>query len=698
MPKISVIVPVYNVEKYLENCLTSLKEQTFKDIEILCINDGSTDDSLKILNRFSKSDARFRVFSQVNSGPAKARNVGLQNARGEFIMFCDADDTYTPDMCAQMYRAITRENVDVVMCDTKGFKKDLRLNINLWYFPFNAGKYKLNQDLISRINVFLWNKIFRASLIRKYKIDFPEGHKSDDNLFVYKYLMSAESIDFLDKKLYNHFDRENSIMDLFRSNGIKLNDLFDKSDIMSLLWDYLNDRNLLERNREAFLMQFYSELFYSWMYVPNIWVHDFFENLVKNIRHIGVENLRYTDTQKQVLFKTLDTGNFYAAEKMLDSFLSEQKKERQKYTFQENLVPAFPEDKVCFVFNCDNRFIRYFSVVLCSLMEHSAPKHNYDIVILHTDITDENQSKIKRMISGKNNFSVRFFNMTSYEKEYAISGYQTINHVRTAAYYRLFIPKIFEAYERVAYLDSDILVNADIFELTSIDLKGYSCGAVSDFCLSQITPDREFTFEGIYEYGKNTLNFTDWKSYFNSGVMVYDVPKIIQKNYFEQFIQVAKVNNRFFNDQNVLNSVLQGDVLLINDQWNMQINGSGSWMMSHLLPLDQIKILHFCCSRKPWNHMDVMFSDMWWEYARKSHFYEIILKENLGLNKAPTKSYNEQVFYVGLHPVYFRLKKAFYKFKKTFGKRKSRDKYLKKYQALKYVLKAAKRLKKDMKF
>ncbi len=122
-PKITIIIPVYNAEKYIKDCLLSITNQIFKNIEVICINDGSTDNSLAILNNYAKVDERIKVFSQKNQGPAKARNVGLENASGEFIMFCDADDTYNADMCATLIKGIQKSGSDLAMCNTNGYDK-----------------------------------------------------------------------------------------------------------------------------------------------------------------------------------------------------------------------------------------------------------------------------------------------------------------------------------------------------------------------------------------------------------------------------------------------------------------------------------------------------------------------------------------------------------------------------------------------
>ena len=115
MCEISIIIPVYNCEKYIDKCLQSLREQTFKDFEVICVNDGSTDSSEKKVEAFVSKDFRFRLINQENGGASRARNVGVEHAKGQFIMFLDADDWYEKNACEMAYNAMISYNADVAM-------------------------------------------------------------------------------------------------------------------------------------------------------------------------------------------------------------------------------------------------------------------------------------------------------------------------------------------------------------------------------------------------------------------------------------------------------------------------------------------------------------------------------------------------------------------------------------------------------
>ncbi len=117
MPKVSIIIPVYNVEKYLQRCLDSVVNQTLKDIEIICVNDGSTDNSAIILEEFSKKDERIKIVNQKNGGLSRARNTGLEHSNGDYIGFLDSDDWIDLDYYEKLHDAAERNNCDIAFAD-----------------------------------------------------------------------------------------------------------------------------------------------------------------------------------------------------------------------------------------------------------------------------------------------------------------------------------------------------------------------------------------------------------------------------------------------------------------------------------------------------------------------------------------------------------------------------------------------------
>ena len=196
---ISIIVPVYNTEKYLSQCLESLINQTYKDIEIICVNDGSTDSSRSILLEYSKKDYRIKIINKENGGLSSARNAGLKNAIGEYIGFVDSDDWCAPTMFEKLLQALTIEKVDIVFS-----------NVSL-YDEINQ-KYKryLDDSVFSSCseNIFFntpkmaCNKIYRREIFEKNRIRFLMGAIYEDEFFFLDVCKTKPAISSVNENLY----------------------------------------------------------------------------------------------------------------------------------------------------------------------------------------------------------------------------------------------------------------------------------------------------------------------------------------------------------------------------------------------------------------------------------------------------------------------------------------------------------------
>lgn len=217
MTKVSVIIPVYNVEDYLEECLDSIINQTLKDIEIICINDGSTDDSLNILESYAKKDNRIIIFNQENFGLSVARNNGIKLSQGEYVYFIDSDDYLELNTLEELYKMSTSMNLDLLIFKLINFDDEIREKYTSDYYemsflkPFESKifNYKdLGKELL-RMAVPIPGKFFKRDLI--FSMKFPEGLIFEDNLFFTEVMLKAKKVSFLDKHFYNRRIRENSI-------------------------------------------------------------------------------------------------------------------------------------------------------------------------------------------------------------------------------------------------------------------------------------------------------------------------------------------------------------------------------------------------------------------------------------------------------------------------------------------------------
>ena len=228
MNKISVIIPVYNVEDYLNKCLDSVCNQTLTDIEIICINDGSTDNSLNILKEYSKKDSRIKVITKENGGQATARNLGIIESQGECISFIDSDDFIEPDMLEKLYSKVKENNLDIAMCKIATYdNQTAEIKDNVWYYMLGVFRdfekdifnHEDTKEFTCNIAVTPYNKIYKTSLIKDNDILFPEGLIFEDEKFFFDVYLRANRVSIVDEFLYYYrVNRKGSTVDIAKEN------------------------------------------------------------------------------------------------------------------------------------------------------------------------------------------------------------------------------------------------------------------------------------------------------------------------------------------------------------------------------------------------------------------------------------------------------------------------------------------------
>ena len=211
-PEISVVVPVYNVDKFLSRCLDSILAQSLKEIEIICINDGSTDDSYKILKKYARQDKRIIVINQKNQGLSAARNNGIKVAKGDYISFIDSDDYIDADFLKKLYTAATSNNADIAVGEI------------VWHKPqgdnvlLSFRKQKVARTMENIFNLcdmpklnYVWNKIYKKELLLDNDLFFPEGYRFEDMLWTPHVLEKCKKAVFVPYVVYHYCFNDNSI-------------------------------------------------------------------------------------------------------------------------------------------------------------------------------------------------------------------------------------------------------------------------------------------------------------------------------------------------------------------------------------------------------------------------------------------------------------------------------------------------------
>ena len=233
--KISIIVPVYNVEKYLEKCLDSLVKQTLKEIEIIVVNDGSPDNSQKIIDKYVKKYSNVYSYEKKNGGLSDARNYGLKYANGEYIAFIDSDDYVSDDMYEKMYQKAKEKDFDMVVCDINYLYPDkiLRVSSGIKNDTFNI------KDTYLDIHPAAWNKIFKKELF-KNNVYFKKNVWFEDVEFIYRMLPYIKSIGVVNEPFNQYVQREGSITNTVNKK------IYDYIDNMNGIVDFYKEKKIYD--------------------------------------------------------------------------------------------------------------------------------------------------------------------------------------------------------------------------------------------------------------------------------------------------------------------------------------------------------------------------------------------------------------------------------------------------------------------
>lgn len=252
MAKVSVIIPVYNVEAYLATCLDSVIHQTFDDMEIVCVNDASSDNSLGILQRYEKLDKRIQVVdSAKNGGSSVARNIGLNKATGDYVCFVDADDWIAFDYIEKMAEAMDETGVDMLVNTTI---KHVKNGIEYPHVkPYNGQntdkKYWDAKQAMMEIYSVVCSKIFKRSFIETHELRFPEKVIHEDFYFQAVSFANLDKFYTIDGPAYYYLDRPNSIMNTLVDDDLNM------IKVYNCVFDYLGSRNKLsEKNKLFYIM------------------------------------------------------------------------------------------------------------------------------------------------------------------------------------------------------------------------------------------------------------------------------------------------------------------------------------------------------------------------------------------------------------------------------------------------------------
>lgn len=291
MKTISVVIPVYNVEKYLSECLDSVVNQTYKNLQIIIVDDGSTDSSGKICDEYAEKDDRITVVHQSNAGAGAAKNTGLELIDGDYFSIIDSDDYIELDMYEKMVNSLEKYNSDIAQCLFRNVfvndSFDRKYKIKGNYPKVLTSKKFLSELLYDWKYAIFANKVFKTSLLKN--IRFPVGRKIDDEFFTYKLVCNAKKVVNIDNILYNYRMRKTSVMNENDTDRL----IYDRIVCFVERYDYI--RRKYPSLNKKYLTKLYDSLLYYKTQVKNT------EKLEKYISKIQKPKINKIDKINEIM-------------------------------------------------------------------------------------------------------------------------------------------------------------------------------------------------------------------------------------------------------------------------------------------------------------------------------------------------------------------------------------------------------------
>lgn len=596
-PKVSVIIPVYNTEEYLRECLDSVVNQTLKEIEIICVDDGSTDSSLEILKEYAQKDNRFTIITQENLHAGVARNAGLAVAKGEYVSFLDSDDFFKENMLKTLFENSINNNCEIGICSgEKLLYPDKIIQEMPWLQKKDTEQIIMpneEEDLFNLTSPNCWNKIFKKSFIDKYNVRFQNLLNCNDVFFVGLTLG-------LSNKIY--LTPEKFVIYKYGTNA-QITQKIHKSPLSILKALELLEKKLKQYNKN--------------------------KKIIFSLKKESINHFIYA-------LKNCKSDNIG---KIIEKFQNFYCKSDRKIMLEKMKISM----TIPIVFAINQNFAKYFSVTLESVIKNIKNNYFYKIYVFYDEL-NKNTIKLFSKYNSKS-VNIEFININKYIEK--LNLYSRA-HYSKEMYYRILIPEILSKYTKVIYLDSDLIVKSDISDLYKIELGKNLIGGVSNFCNY-----------GMCKYVEK-LGLEPPK-YINSGVLLFNIKECIRFEFKTKALSLLDdYTNLACPDQDIINMVCKNKIKILDDTWNFMWQHlfyeemgwtplHESYQKRYLKQKENFNIIHYTSFKKPWNSEKNKYSDIWWEYASNSPYYKNSFIENIfSIKVDPIKNQHKIITILGL--------------------------------------------------
>lgn len=302
MDLVSIIIPIYNSEKYLKQCLNSVCKQSYKNMEVILVDDGSTDDSGKICDEFEKKDLRYKAIHIINQGVSNARNYGIKNANGNYIIFIDSDDWIPKDYVKNLMEENRKEKFELIACPIYG-----KINKKWEAFSFDFDEYSSEKFIFLNKNYFLYGphcKLYQTDIIKKNKILFPQDISyGEDLIFNMQYLKYCEKLFVTNRTFYNYrIDNENSLSRKYRDNQFEMEKILHKK-----LFELIRIKKIKDIKLEKYYYRRYVDVAYNSILKNNknsfLEKYSYINNILKDsVLKIALKNGNLEGYSKKILY------------------------------------------------------------------------------------------------------------------------------------------------------------------------------------------------------------------------------------------------------------------------------------------------------------------------------------------------------------------------------------------------------------
>lgn len=622
--KVSVVVPIYGTENYLPQCLDSILAQDFDSFEVVCVSDGSPGDAAEILRAYAERDSRVRAIVKDNAGYGHTMNLGMDAAKGDFILIVESDDYILPGMLQTLWSAAEDNELDFIKSDFYRFTTE-SLATRLFYHALTTDRTLYNRVMRASDNELLfrftntWTGLYRTSFLKKWEIRHQEtpGASYQDNGFWFQTTTAADRIMYLETPFYmNRRDNPNSSV--------------------------FNDKKLYAGNSEfAFsgeFLQQHPELHeeHSGVLVKKKW-----DTYKYNYRRVSSElKLEYaktcaTEFAQEFANSNVDPELFSNGDweqLTLMTTAPERFHERNKNLKLAAFAGLSAPGTVAVAMITDENYSVPAAVAIQSLKENRSQNTKYQVTIVGIGLS---HSTIKRLSELKeSNVEIQILALEASAVE-ALGGETLTNYgVPPTALVKFLLPSLMASYDKVLYIDDDVLVKRDLAELFATELGTNYAGVVAD--MPQV----------LYE--KQTFGSQFGRNYFNSGVLLLNIAKMREDGTQQLLVETKKTSDSPLQDQDIFNEVFASKVVhlpiryntlminLVRSKHKFDVRQINTRFGTRYGSLEDIRrdsaILHYCSKDKPWKYFDVPMADAWISTLSRTPFADVHMRRHSLLN------------------------------------------------------------------